>query len=51
MAELRKSNNIIVNTIKELNNIILNVFIKADKVINILRKLIAINMLNITEVD
>ena len=51
MAKLRKSDNIAVDTIRESNNIALNALIKADKVTNVLRELVAINVLNVAEVD
>jgi len=51
IVELGKFNSIIVNTIRELNNKILDVLIEADKVIDILRELVVINVYNVAKVD
>jgi hypothetical protein len=51
IIELGKSNSIIVNTIRESNNKILDILIEADKVIDILGKSVAINIYNTAEVD
>jgi hypothetical protein len=51
IIELRKSNSIIVNTIRESNNKILDILIEVNKVIDVLRELVAINIYNIAKVD
>jgi hypothetical protein len=51
IIELRKSNSIIVNIVRESNNKKLDILIEADKVIDILRELVVINIRDIAKVD
>jgi hypothetical protein len=51
IIELRKSNSIIVDTIRELNNKTLDILIEVDKVIDVLKELVAINIYDIAKVD
>jgi hypothetical protein len=51
MAELRKSDNIIVEAVRESNNITLDICVEADKAIDVLRESVAIDVLDAIEVD
>jgi hypothetical protein len=51
ITKLRKSDDLLVNIVKELNNKTLNILIKSGNIADMFTKLIVINVLNVIKVN